>query len=129
MKKYYLILLLFCSNTIADPFFGEENQIQTENQTYDNSTSLSDCKPSENHFSLNLPIEFEKLKLVGLIEIDKNITALFIDENNQLFDFKENDLINNKTIEIKNINLKSVTYVNWKLTQNCDSLYEITLKL
>lgn len=50
-------------------------------------------------------------------------------KKNQLFDFKENELISEHQIEIKNINLRSVTYINWKITNNCNFPYEVILKL
>lgn len=133
MYKWLLSLLLISFNAIADPFFGEQQISESENilesDIAKNSENLTACKPSENRFSLNLPIEFEKLRLVGLVKINDHFRALFIDEKDQLFDFKENELISEHQIGIKNINLRSVTYINWKITNNCNFPYEVILKL
>lgn len=93
-----------------------------------NLEKLTACQPLERKSHLNLEADFEKLKLIGIIKINQNFSALFIDEKEQLFEFKETDLVN-KEIEIKNINLKSITYINWKLTRDCNMPYEIILKL
>ncbi|MDD0825049.1 hypothetical protein PTQ27_11350 [Mannheimia sp. AT1] len=133
MYKYFLSLLLLSFNVMADPFFGEqqalENEYILETDIAKNAENIPACKPSENGFSLNLTTEFEKLKLIGLVKINHQFRALFIDDKNQLFDLKENELINDHQIEIKNINLRSITYINWKLTNDCSSPYEVILKL
>lgn len=135
MNKYFLSILLLCCNAVADPFFGTTNITENAQLTEveidiaKNNENLTACKPSTNLFSINLPTEFEKLKLVGLIKIDNSYRALFIDEKDQLFDFRENELVNNHQIEIKTITLKSITYIDWKLTQHCNTPYEVTLKL
>lgn len=129
MRYCFLTLLLFCINVSADPFFGVQKlNHHTQESLAKNSENLTACKPSENQFSVNIATEFEKLKLVGLIKINDRFRALFIDEKDHVFAVTENELINHH-IEIKNINLKSLTYINWKLTQECNIPYEITLKL
>ncbi|HDL3651961.1 TPA: hypothetical protein PW511_000001, partial [Mannheimia haemolytica] len=71
---------------------------------------------------------FDKMTLIGLVKTNEVMRALFIDEKQQLLALKENDLLNNE-IEIKHINLKSITYINWKLTKDCNIPYEINIKL
>lgn len=137
MRKYLFCLLLISSSAISDPFFGKnsdnsQNNTKPENQTegvikkVENHTA---CKPAENRASHHLDVEFEKLKLAGLVRINDQPSALFIDEKEKLIEIKEGDLIYNREIEITNINMKSITYINWKLTQNCDSPHEIKIKL
>lgn len=137
MRNYFFSFLLISCNVLAvDPFFGEQLQIKNEQNSIDilpeiakNSENLTACKTSEHKNSLNLSTEFEKLTLIGLVKINEKFTALFIDEKEKIFDFKENELIKQQEIEIKNINLKSLTYINWKLTKDCHFPYEITIKL
>ncbi|QHB17437.1 hypothetical protein [Mannheimia pernigra] len=131
MRNYLLSFLFISSSALAiDPFFGEKSHMKNESDAIitKNLEKLTACQPLERKSHLNLEADFEKLKLIGIININQNFSTLFIDEKEQLFEFKETDLIN-KEIEIKNINLKSITYINWKLTQDCNMPYEITLKL
>lgn len=134
MKKYSLMMLLFGLNAMADPFFGENNKNEDQAITESNPHFVKNiqnstaCSPPEHPYLVNLPFEFEKLKLVGLARINNQFKALFIDDKNQILDITENMLINSE-IEIKNINLKSFTYINWKLTKDCKKPYEITFKL
>lgn len=137
MRNYFFSFLFISCNVLsADPFFGEQPQINNQQNSVEalpeiakNSENLTACNTSENRKSVNLSTEFEKLKLIALLKINEHSTALFIDEKEQLFEFRENQLIQNQEIEIKNINLKSLTYINWKLTKDCHLPYEITLKL
>ena len=134
MKKY--IPLLFCSlfytsHSIADPFYGEEQEKESTSKTKSTITKkgvkTTSCELPENANIVNIPLEFEELKLVGKYN---NITkALFIDKNNQLFDFSQNDFIKDKSIQISEINTKAVKYTNWDLTDDCNRPYQITLKL
>lgn len=136
MRNYLLSFLFISSSVLAiDPFFGEQSHIKNESDAINttleitkNLEKLTAYQPLERKSHLNLEADFEKLKLIGIIKINQNFSALFIDEKEQLFEFKEMDLVN-KEIEIKNINLKSITYINWKLTQDCNMPYEIILKL
>lgn len=138
MRKLTFCFLFLSIIANADPFFGEAEQhkpehLSSQTEFAKNQENLTACKPAEQSFNklseLNLAVEFEKLKLIGIVKIHNQFRALFIDEKNQLFDFKENEFISQQQIEIRNINLKSVTYINWKLTQNCNLPYEIILKL
>ncbi|MFA9499466.1 hypothetical protein ACERCG_03325 [Mannheimia sp. E30BD] len=137
MRNYFFFFLFISINALAaDPFFGEQLTVSNEQNSVEAlpeianiSKNLTACKTSESLNSLNLPTEFKKLKLIGLVKINQHSTALFIDEKEQLFDFKENQIIKNQDIEIKNITLKSLTYINWKLTKDCNFPYEITIKL
>ena len=136
MKKYLLLLFCFLSYTthsIADPFYGKEQE--KENTAKAKSTiakkraKTTACELPENANIVNIPIEFEELKLVGVLKYNNITKALFIDKNNQLFDFSQNDFIKDKSIQINEINTKAVKYTNWDLTDDCNRPYQITLKL
>lgn len=136
MKKY--IPLLFCSlfytsHSIADPFYGEEQEKERTSKTKSTiaktGVKITSCDLPENANIVNIPIEFEDLKLVGVLKYNNITKALFIDKNNQLFDFSQNDFIKGKSIQISEINTKAVKYTNWDLTNDCNAPYQITLKL
>lgn len=136
MKKY--IPLLFCSlfytsHSIADPFYGEEQEKESTSKTKSTITKkgvkTTSCELPENANIVNIPIEFEELKLVGVLKYNNITKALFIDKNSQLFDFSQNDFIKDKSIQINEINTKAVKYTNWDLTDDCNRPYQITLKL
>ena len=136
MKKY--IPLLFCSifytsHSIADPFYGEEQEKESTSKTKSTITKkgvkTTYCELPENANIVNIPIEFEELKLVGVLKYNNITKALFIDKNSQLFDFSQNDFIKDKSIQINEINTKTVKYTNWDLTDDCNRPYQITLKL
>ena len=136
MKKYLLLLFCFLSYTthsIADPFYGEEQE--KENTAKAKSTiakkreKTTACELPENANIINIPIEFEDLKLVGVLKYNNTTKALFIDKSNQIFDFAQDDSIKDKTIQIREISTKAVKYINWGLTDDCNTPYQITLKL
>lgn len=87
------------------------------------------CEKPKNVNEVNLPIEFEDLKLVGIFKSNNKIKALFVDKTNQIFDLSENDFLKDKSIEINEITTKFVKYIAWNLTEDCQSPYRITLKL
>ena len=136
MKKY--IPLLFCSlfytsHSIADPFYGEEREKESTSKTKSTiakkGVKTTSCELSENANIVNIPIEFEDLKLVGVLKYNNTTKALFIDKSNQIFDFAQDDFIKDKTIQIREISTKAVKYINWGLTDDCNTPYQITLKL
>lgn len=135
MKSLYFSLPFISLTVTADPFFGEQNTLyqpekaETSVEFAKNLENLTACNIAEHKTKLNLATDFEKLKLVGLVRISDQFRALFIDDNNQLLDLKEGEYLSHQQIEIKTINLKALTYINWKLTQDCNSPYEVTIKL
>lgn len=138
MRNGFLVITLFISFAVKanDPFFGEKqltqspaNMPQSSTEIAKNAENITACKPPENKSSINLATNFDKLTLIGLVKIDETMRALFIDEKQQLIELKENELINDGEFEIKSINLKSISYINWKLTKDCNIPYEINIKL
>ena len=138
MRNWFLVITLFLSFPVKanDPFFGEkqviqssDNIVKSDTEFAKNTENITACKAFENRPSTNLATAFDKMILIGLVKIDETMRALFIDEKQQLIELKENELINDNEIEIKSINLKSITYINWKLTKDCNMPYEINIKL
>ncbi|HDL6172533.1 TPA: hypothetical protein PW626_000624, partial [Mannheimia haemolytica] len=128
---------LFISFSVKanDPFFGEKQETQASGNIAEsnvefakNTENITACKVPDNLSAKNIVTDFDKMTLIGLVKINEVMRALFIDEKQQLLALKENDLLNNE-IEIKHINLKSITYINWKLTKDCNIPYEINIKL
>lgn len=135
MKKIlFSLLCLFTANyTLGDPFYGEttekENNKDVKQNIAKKSTKTPACELPENVNEINLPVEFEDLRFVGVFKYNNKAKALFIDKSNQIFDFAENDVLKDKSIQINEINTKFVKYTNWDLTEDCQSPYQITLKL
>ena len=139
--KCLCFLLGLCSLTVAfaDPFYGEKpatDSPETMEQAVKNpahfaksSSFLTACNPTEKVNSLNLAEEFQDLKLVGLIHIQGQFKGLFKNKENKLMSLAENDFIAAQGIQIKTINLKSLQYIHWGLTEQCDSPHLVTLKL
>lgn len=136
MKKYaFILLIMFSPFSLADPFFGEsttkkmDNEAPITTEKTKKSAFFTACPLPEQLNKLNLPISFEDLQLVGLIKINQEHKALFRDSKNQLVELKENDFLENRLIQIKQINLKSLEYIDWELTEDCQHPYTILLKL
>lgn len=135
MKKIFFILLCLFTikNTLADPFYGEgtekENHKDVKQSIAKKNTKAPACELPENTNEINLPVEFEDLKLVGVFKYNNKVKALFVDKSNQIFDFAEKDVLKDKSIQINEITTKFVKYINWDLTEDCQSPYQITLKL
>lgn len=136
MKKYiplFFCSLFYTSHSIADPFYGEEQEKERTSKTKSTiakkRAKTTACELPENANIVNIPIEFEELKLVGVLKYNNITKALFIDKSNQIFDFAQDDFIKDKTIQIREISTKAVKYINWGLTDDCNTPYQITLKL
>ena len=130
MKKVFLLLFFIANFSFADIFYGEEIKSEKKGETEKNLSNLYSACPLPNGLNgLNLATEFEDLTLVGILKMDNKFKALFSDKKDRIYDFSENDLLIEKLIQFEKINLKSVTYINWELTDKCQSPYKITLKL
>lgn len=134
MKFHYLFLCLFSSALIADPFYEDKQapEIQTnsakENNFAENSIFTTACTTSNKTNPIHIGIDFEKLKLIGLVGFEEDFRALFIDGNNRIIDLKINDMLEPEKIEITHIDLKSVQYIAWKKVQHCEAPVISTLK-
>lgn len=129
MKKLLYFILFIPTLLFADPFYGEGEKPNKEEKPTKSRQNFTTCPLPEKRNELNLPVEFEDLKLIGIIKKDGNIKSLFIDKNNQIFDFSVNDFLKESLIQFTEITLKNIKYINWALTENCQSPHEITLKI
>lgn len=132
MYKYFLILLLVCPHGSADPFHADEPQTQVVDFPQKFAKNPPDLTACPFHSELNavyITTPFEQLTLNGLIRIDDQFTALFLDEKGKTFFFKQHDLLQPEFIQISDIDLQSVNYLNWKLSQNCQVPKPIKIKL
>ncbi len=131
--KHYFWILLFSHLAFADPFYGEFSSttqaVEKSEKFAKKSTNFTACELPNNLNDLNLSTEFEDLKLVGLVKIEQQFRALFIDKENNLYEFKENDFLKEKLIQFSSINLRQVQYIHWELTENCHHPFIITKKL
>lgn len=132
-----LFLLLFASTSIAqrDPFYGESHvdsfEAQADNNLQKNAkhlASLQDCLTND-FPKISLISPFEQLKLIGLVEIDGEFRALFLDPQQRIIDIKQGEVIEQDFIQIYKISLKSVTYIDWQKSQSCTNPTYIQLKL
>lgn len=134
MKLRYLFFCFLSSQLLADPFYDNQQAVgimqnsTKENNVAENSPFLTACEPPNHTNPIHLGIDFEKLKLVGLIGFEDDFRALFIDEHNRIIDLKINDMLEPEKIEITNIDLKSVRYIAWQKVQNCENPPISTLK-
>lgn len=136
MKPWILSLLFsffFSSLAIADPFYADEDQAQTTPNSptavAKKSPNLTPCKPTENINNIYLPLDFKELKLVGIVQFEQDFRALFSDKDNQLFDLKTDDYVVSAGIQIKHIDFKTVTLIDWQQTELCQNPHIIQLKL
>lgn len=105
---------------IADPFYADSATTpQTEQAEKKEKTTA--CNPTQQVRKFALDTEFKQLTLVGIIEREQQFTALFIDEKNHLITLKTNDYLISSDIQISEITLKQVNYINWKNTAHCEN--------
>ena len=127
MKKYLLLLFCFLSYTthsIADPFYGKEQEKENiaKATIAKKRAKKTACELPENANIVNIPIEFEDLKLVGVLKYNNTTKALFIDKSNQIFDFAQDDFIKDKTkvdIIIFNFPALAISKPNFARVKRC----------
>ncbi|WGE89622.1 hypothetical protein [Actinobacillus arthritidis] len=134
MNKYLLSFLFFSSVSSADPFYGE--QLEDKNSVFsaekniaassDNLTACPAPSPRNNRY---LPSKLTQLKFIGVLKKQDKYKAIFMDSQKQLFDLQVNDWLVDEHIQIIDIDLKSISYIDWQTEKNCQSPTSITLKL
>lgn len=133
MKLFYrLCLSLLSFSAFADPFYAENTDLQAGENTPNfakNSSETTACKPPLNANKFNISSAFDTLTLVGIVQHDQQFKALFTDEKQHLIDFRVNDYLANQQIQISQIDLKTVTYIDWQKTTQCEQPYQVILKL
>lgn len=129
MRITPVIYLLLSSICAADPFYPQNSPLQAvENpeKVAKNSTKSTACLPENGGEMRELPGTFDAFKLIGLVQFNDAFSALFVDESSHLIALKKGDVIVNSQIEISDISLKSLTYIDW---QQCGQPRALTLKL
>lgn len=134
MNKYILSLLFFVSVSIAEPFYGE--QLTDENTVFSakegiaiNSENLTAChlpSPRNNRY---LPSKLTQLKFIGVLKKQDKYKAILMNAQKQLFDLQVNDWLADELIQVVDIDLKSISYINWQSEKNCQSPSLVILKL
>lgn len=112
---------------MADPFYAKDNA-QDQPHTAKDQNKTTACMPTDKVNEINLTTDFDKLQLIGIIQIDDKIRAIFLDDKKQLIDLYPDDYLSHSFIQIKEIDFKSVRYIHWQKTENCQSPKLFTLK-
>lgn len=131
-KIIYFILCFYSVTGYSNPFYAEETQNRHPSMSTDiakNSAKQTACYAEQDVNILNMPIEFEKLTLIGLTRLNQQSHALFIDENKRLYRFKPQDLISPAMIQFRQMDLKSLHYIDWQKTDECHTPYLVILTL
>lgn len=134
MSKYIWSVLLFSSLSLADPFFGEKLEgenvsLPMERGVTIDSESMSVCRLPPQRNIRYLPSKFAQSKFIGVLKKASQYKAIFMDPQKQLFDLQVNDWLADELIQIIDIDLKSVSYINWQFEKNCQSPAPIILNL
>lgn len=131
MKYIFMLFILLANVSYADPFYKEDNP--KENDTVDtvveNNEKSTACMPQNISEILRLDSQFEQLKFIGVFQREKLSKALFLDAEQQVIDLKQGLFIFPDMIEIKQVDLKSVQYIDWKNTTDCLNPISVTKKL
>lgn len=129
MKRYLLFLLFISPSSFSDPFYKEDPENQPTQEITKETAKLTACKPLDDVEYIHIPVDFNQLKLVGIIKIDQQFKALFLDKENRLIDLKPNDYMATANIQVKQIDLKSITLIDWNSTTDCSVPSHIQMKL
>ncbi|WP_143413758.1 hypothetical protein [Haemophilus paracuniculus] len=131
MKHYLILIFSFISFGYADPFYGESEPNKTSETTKVEQQEISKnptaCNMEKSENQPHFPFEKEKLKLVGILKNGDQFKALYLTDNQQLVDLKIEDLLG--SLQIKSINLKSVEWIDWQKTENCQQPFTFMEKL
>ncbi|MCK3654711.1 hypothetical protein A4G19_02695 [Pasteurellaceae bacterium Macca] len=109
----------FTSHTLP-----QENPKESEDLAKTSPCDLPHLTQAEQY-----PFDFNQLKLVGLIRINEHYQGLFLNENQQLIALKKGDFLTLSQTEISDINLKSIHYIDWLNTPQCDQPRPLQRKL
>ncbi|AUI66181.1 MULTISPECIES: hypothetical protein [Glaesserella] len=130
LKPIFLITLYFSSIfTYADPFYKDEEQaVISEEKVAKNAEKLPTCLPNSLVNKINMETTFDKLTLVGILQIDEKIRAIFIDGKKRIIDLFPDDYLTKDNIQIKEMDFKSVRYIAWDKVTECQAPKLFTLK-
>lgn len=126
------LLALLSPLAFADPFYPDEEPAQQAVDSAEKIAKLSAkttaCSPTASR-PVTLPTAFSSLKLVGIARFGEQFRAIFSDEQHRIVDLSIGDLVVSDQIEIQQISLKAVQYIDWQRSQNCEQPTVVTLKL
>ena len=139
MQKIVVILFsIIPTLSYADPFYADNENNEKEQEQVTNTETNQDtkkhleipaCLKDKNTEPVYLSIPFNELKFIGVLQQKNTFTALFSDKENRITSLKENQLILDDAIQIENINLKKVDYIDWKNSNNCIQPNRITIRM
>ncbi|WGE75789.1 hypothetical protein [Actinobacillus equuli] len=134
MNKYIVGLFLFVPLSIAEPFYGEQltdesTVFSTEKNIAINSENLTACNLPSLRNNRYLPSKLTQLKFIGVLKKQDKYKAILMDAQKQLFELQVNDWLEDELIQIVDIGLKSISYINWQSEKNCQSPSLAILKL
>lgn len=132
-----LFSLILCSLPLhADPFYQdppEQAMTQQAVLSPEKSEKLPvdphDCAQTVPLRSRQLTVPFEQLTLVGIVRFEQTPHALFIDQAQRMTALQLHDLLLPEGIQITQIQLKQVEYIDWSKSPNCHHPHSITLPL
>ncbi|MDH2999045.1 hypothetical protein A1D22_04105 [Pasteurellaceae bacterium LFhippo2] len=136
MKRFIRLfsVILFSNTVLADPFYPKEESEAFPDSAQSSSNFVEKrpiCAELTYSQAVTLPVDFAKIRLIGLVKIDDQFNALFVDEQKQLISLKENDFLPKSNVLITQINLKSVHY--WQYPQGdineCETPQALSIKL
>lgn len=131
-KTASLFSLLFLSTTLlADPFYADEapSSVPSEKSQPGGNQPPPTCSIPQGTQTIALASPFKQLKLIGLVQLNGTFRALFSDEQQGLIEVLNNDYLENGNVQITQIDLKSVRYIDWLNSRDCDHPLIVTLKL
>ncbi|WP_018652636.1 hypothetical protein [Actinobacillus capsulatus] len=134
MNKYILGLLFFVSVSIAEPFYGEQLADEStvflaEKSIAIDSEKVTVCPVPSLRNNRYLPSKLTQLKFIGVLKKQDKYKAILMNAQKQLFDLQVNDWLADELIQIVDIDLKSISYINWQSEKNCQSPGLVILKL
>ncbi|WP_150539144.1 pilus assembly protein PilP [Actinobacillus vicugnae] len=134
MNKCFLGVLIYSSVSFAEPFYGEASingnlDENNESLIVKNSESLTACSQPSLEKIRYVPLKLSQLKFIGVLEKDNKYKAIFMTPEKQIFDLQINDWLSDEQIQIVEISLSAIKYIDWQYEKNCNSPAKIILKL
>lgn len=118
--------LFFTSVVKSDPFYSDQ---QREDKIAKSHFHPPACKPLKKIKHIYLPIDFYELNFVGVVKIDKNIKAIFMDKQNKIIDLNQDELLIPSYIQIEHMDLKQISIIDWKNSEICQTPSRFYIKL
>lgn len=129
MNKIMFLLITFCivHFTYADPFDRQQrSHHSTSNVQKHNLLAEQTCFTQQ--ASLFADTALQDLKLIGMIEQNKQWKAFFLDKNQHIISVKPEDIISQERLKIAQIGRKQVISLR-AATNNCQQFSQVILTL